>query len=102
MLGVIFALVGMALSSIFHTHIPDTIASILIGVLLGFFAFIMAFANGRLLINRSASVSDENEMKSFVESMPVVEKITVFCTEVLGQDQMKLTMEIDFNSEAIQ
>ena len=100
-LGVIFALVGMALSSVFHTHIPDAIASILIGVLLGFLAFIMAFANGRLLINRSASVPDENEMKSFVESMPVVDKITVFRTEVLGQDQMKLTMEIDFNSEAI-
>tara|TARA_Y100000310_G_C20504392_1_gene725677 strand:- start:124 stop:1005 length:882 start_codon:yes stop_codon:yes gene_type:complete len=100
-LGVIFALLGMALSSVFHTHIPDAIASIFIGVLLGFLAFIMAFTNGRLLINRSASASDENEIKLFVESMPVVDKITVFRTEVLGQDQMKLTMEIDFNSEAI-
>lgn len=99
--GVLVALIGMAISYYFHTHIPDAIASILIGFLLGFLAFVMAFTNGRLLINRSISLSDEEEISKFIMGLIYVDKITSLKTEILGSDQAKLSLEIDFNSSSI-
>jgi len=100
-IGVLLALAGMAISYYFHTHIPDAIASILIGLLLGFLAFVMAFTNGRLLINRSISLSDEEEIREFVRELAYVDKITSLKTEILAPDQVKLSLEIDFNSSPI-
>ncbi len=65
-IGVFLALLGMALSHYFHTQIPDAIASILIGVLLGFLAVIMAYTNGRLLINRSLALTHEDDIRKFI------------------------------------
>ena len=100
-IGVLLALTGMAMSYHFHTHIPDAIASILIGLLLGLLAVIMAFTNGRLLINRSISSSDEEEISKFVNGLTFVNRVTSLKTEILAPDQIKLSMEIDFNSSEI-
>ena len=100
-LGVLLALIGMAMSYYFHTHIPDAVASILIGILLGFLAFVMAFTNGRLLINRSVSLSEEQEIRDFISGLDPVDNITAFKTEILAPDQVKLSIEIDFNSQFI-
>ena len=54
-LGVFLALLGIAISNYLHSQIPDAIASILFGILLGMLTVIMAYLNGRLLINRSLS-----------------------------------------------
>ena len=99
--GVILALIGMALSAFFHSHIPDAVASIMIGILLGMLAFIMVFMNGRLLINRSVSMTDEKEIKDFIQSQAIVKNITALRTEILSPDQIELSIEIDFNSSAL-
>ena len=101
-LGVLLALIGMAMSYTFHTHIPDAIASILIGVLLGFLAVVIAYANGRLLINKSVGIGDEKEIREFILQLASVNDITVFKTEILAPDQVKLSIEIDFNSQFIE
>ena len=95
-IGVFLALLGMALSNHFHSQIPDSIASILIGILLAILAVIMAYTNGRLLINRSLSLSDENEVRAFILGLDTVDRITVLKTEIMAPDQVKLSMEIDF------
>ena len=100
-LGVLLALIGMAMSYYFHTHIPDAVASILIGILLGFLAFVIAFTNGRLLINRSVSLSEEQEIRDFISGLDPVDNITAFKTEILAPDQVKLSIEVDFNSQFI-
>ena len=100
-LGVILALVGMTMSYYFNTHIPDAIASILIGVLLGILSIIMAFMNGRLLINRSMSELEEQEIRDYILGLESVDNITVFKTEVLAPDQVKLSLDINFNSSSI-
>jgi len=101
-IGVFFALLGMALSHYFHTQIPDSIASILIGVLLGFLAVIMAYTNGRLLINRSLALTHEDEIRKFILALDTMDKITIFKTEILALDQVKLSLEIDFNTSLIE
>ena len=101
-IGVFLALLGMALSHYFHTQIPDAIASILIGVLLGFLAVIMAYTNGRLLINRSLALTHEDEIRKFILALETVDKITVLKTEIIAPDQVKLSLEIDFNVSFIE
>ena len=101
-LGVFLALLGMTVSNYSHSQIPDAIASILIGILLGMLAVIMAYMNGRLLINRSLSLSDEDEMRKFILELETVDKITVLTTEILAPDQVKLLLEIDFNVSIIE
>jgi len=101
-LGVFLALLGMSISNYAHSQIPDAIASILIGILLGMLAVIMAYMNGRLLINRSLSLSDEDEMRKFILALDTVDKITVLKTEIIAPDQVKLSLEIDFNASLIE
>ena len=101
-IGVFLALLGMALSHYFQTQIPDAIASILIGVLLGFLAVIMAYTNGRLLINRSLALTHEDEIRKFILALDTVDKITVLKTEIIAPDQVKLSLEIDFNASLIE
>ncbi|MDP6133628.1 MAG: hypothetical protein QF856_03430, partial [Candidatus Marinimicrobia bacterium] len=66
-----------------------------------FLAFVMAFTNGRLLINRSVSLSEEQEIRDFISGLDPVDNITAFKTEILAPDQVKLSIEIDFNSQFI-
>ena len=73
----------------------------MIGILLGMLAFIMVFMNGRLLINRSVSMTDEKEIKDFIQSQAIVKNITALRTEILSPDQIELSIEIDFNSSAL-
>ena len=101
-IGVFIALLGMTLSHYFHTQIPDAISSILIGVLLGFLAVIMAYTNGRLLINRSLALTHEDEIRKFILALETVDKITVLKTEIIAPDQVKLSLEIDFNASLIE
>jgi len=101
-IGVLLALIGMALSHYFHTQKPDAIASILIGVLLGTLAVIMAYTNGRLLINRSLALTHEDEIRKFILGLDAVDKITVIKTEIIAPDQVKLFLEIDFNASLIE
>ena len=96
--GVFLALAGMAISNYCHSQIPDAIASILIGILLGMLALIMAYMNGRLLINWSLSLSDEDEMQKFILELETVDKITVLKTEIIATGQVKLSLEIDLTS----
>ena len=101
-IGVFLALSGMAISNYLRSQIPDAIASILIGILLGVLAVIMAYMNGRLLINRSLSLSDEDEIRKFILALDTVDKITVLKTEIIAPDQVKLSLEIDFNASFIE
>ena len=49
-LGVVIALIGIWLSRVLQTNMPDAITSIIIGFLLGFLAFVLIRSNARLLI----------------------------------------------------
>jgi len=70
--------------------------------LLGFLAVIRAYTNGRLLINRSLALTHEDEIRKFILALDTMDKITIFKTEILAPDQVKLSLEIDFNTSLIE
>jgi zinc transporter 9 len=100
-LGVVLALIGVWLARVFGTTTPDAITSIIIGVLLGVMALILAYANGRLLIGAATHPADQKEIRAFVESLPYVERLASLKTEVMGPERIRLTMELEFHGERL-
>lgn len=97
LLGVIVALVGIGMSQYFESFIPDAIASIVIAILLGVMAVVLAFINGRLLIGRAVTVGKEQDILEFVRNFPSVERVAKVRTEIRGPKRMGLTMEVEFH-----
>jgi zinc transporter 9 len=95
--GVLLALAGLALSHVFHSEVPDSIASILIGCLLGLMAITLAMANGRILMGASAGVDIESELREYVETYPTVERVTALRTAVLSPGRLRLSLEVEFH-----
>lgn len=95
--GVTLALIGYIVSSATGSHLPDAIASIIIGCLLGAMAVILAVANGRILIGASAGTEREDEIREFVESYPSVERVVNLRTAVLAPARLRVSIEVEFH-----
>ena len=96
-LGVLVALTGIFISRRTGSPIPDAIASIVIGCLLGIMAAVLAIANGRILIGASAGKEREAEILDFVESYPTVERVVNLRTAVLSPGRLRLSIEVEFH-----
>ncbi len=94
-LGVLIALGGLGLSTILHSPIPDIVATLLIGILLGWVAFFLARANGRLLIGASVSKGQMDVIRAALLADEIVEKVSDLKTEILGQGRMRVKCEVD-------
>jgi solute carrier family 30 (zinc transporter), member 9 len=94
-LGVLIALVGIGLSHVLHSHYPDAIATLLIGLLLGWIAIYLAKVNGRLLIGASISKAQIKRIRDALEADDIVEKVVDLKTEILGQGRMRVKAEVD-------
>lgn len=95
--GVLVALVGIWLSHTTGSHVPDALASIVIGSLLGVMAVYLAGINGRLLINVALPAPEEAAILEFVLGLPDVEEIRNLKTTVLGPGQVALHLEVEFH-----
>lgn len=99
--GVITAITGLWLSRTLQNPIPDAVASVVIGCLLGAMAVILAIANGRILMGVSAGSDSENEIREFIEAYPSVERVVSLKTAVLAPGSLRLALEIEFHGGII-
>ena len=95
--GVIVGLSGILLSRKFQSPVPDAVASILIGFLLGGMAVVLAIANGRILMGASAGSDWDTEIREFVESFPSVERVVSLKTSVLAPGRFRASIEVEFH-----
>ncbi len=95
--GVITASIGLFLSNLFQSPIPDAVCSIIIGFLLGCMAVILAVANGRILMGISATVDEQEEIQEFLEAYPTVERVVSLKTAVMAPGSLRLAVEIEFH-----
>ena len=99
--GVVIASIGIGLSSYLNSHVPDGIASIIIGLLIGVMAVILTLANSRLLIDASIPQSDEEEIKEFINSHQTIKNLVSMKTEILSPNRVRLSAEVAFNEDEI-
>lgn len=100
-LGVVIAMAGILLSYYLKSGYPDAIASILIGVLLGIMALLLAFSNGRLLIGRAVDESIEDDIRELLESLPSIERVESLKTRVIGPGSVRLSLELELHGSAL-
>ncbi|HVK61575.1 MAG TPA: cation diffusion facilitator family transporter [Bdellovibrionales bacterium] len=96
-LGVTTAFIGIFLSRHLNTPIPDAIASIIIGCLLGVMAVMLAVANGRILMGVAASADEEEAIREFLENYPTVERVVSLKTAVMAPGSLRVAVEIEFH-----
>ncbi|MGI8328800.1 cation diffusion facilitator family transporter [Actinomadura scrupuli] len=94
LLGLIIALVGVALAVITGDGVWDGIGSMTIGVLLGVVAIILAIETKSLLIGEAADPEVERSIRAALESVDEVDHVIDLRTQHLGPDDLLIAAKI--------
>jgi len=100
MLGLVFALVGIALSFWTGSAIFDGIAAICIGILMGFLAYFLAATNRKYLLNHSDDEVNEVAAKLW-QADDQVQHVHRVNSIVLSPEETLLMAEVELREETI-
>jgi cation diffusion facilitator family transporter len=96
MLGLVIALVGIALAEGLGIPELDGVASILIGVLLALIAALLAYETKALLIGEAADPAVVAGVRRIVASERAVERVNELLTMHMGPSDVLLNISLDF------
>jgi cation diffusion facilitator family transporter len=94
--GLVVALTGIGLVALTDNPIFDGLASVVIGVILGGVAVILARETKALLIGEAASRSERAAIRGRLLSMPEVETVGSVLTMQMGPNDVLVNVEVDF------
>jgi cation diffusion facilitator family transporter len=97
MLGLLFAVVGLAVAQATGNDFWDGVASIAIGLLLGCVAFVLATETKQLLVGEAAGRRDRAALRMSVLSLPEVESVGRLLTMHMGPDEILVNLEVDLS-----
>lgn len=97
MLGLVIALAGLYLTDITGNSTYDSIASILIGILLAAVAIWLAYETKSLLIGESASPDVQKGIRDIVNQHQAVENINEVLTMHMGPEYILVNISVQFN-----
>jgi divalent metal cation (Fe/Co/Zn/Cd) transporter len=95
MLGLAFAVVGLAIAQATGNDSWDGVASIAIGILLGVVAFVLATETKQLLVGEAAGRRDRASLRMSVLSLPEVESVGRLLTMHMGPNEILVNLEVD-------
>jgi cation diffusion facilitator family transporter len=98
-IGIFFALAGVALHQVTNSAVPDAAASIAIGLLLVVVAVRLASRERELLTNQSASPRVVADVLGTLESAPEVESVPRLEVMVIGPRAALVTAEVRLHDE---
>ena len=96
MLGLVVAFAGIALSQLTGILIFDSIASIIIGLILVGTSIWLAYETKGLLIGESANTVVIREIRSILNEQPSIEHINEVLTMHMGPDFILANISVDF------
>jgi cation diffusion facilitator family transporter len=98
LLGLVIALAGVSLSTIFDDPRFDATGSIAIGALLGVIAIVLAVEMKSLLIGESAAKEVRGAIRDTIEASPTVRKLIHLRTLHLGPDELLVAVKVEFDA----
>jgi cation diffusion facilitator family transporter len=98
LVGLVFALGGVAVAEITGNARFDAVGSIAIGVLLAFIAVTLVVEMKSLLIGESATSAQRTLIAHAIESHPRTSKLIHMRTEHLGPEELLVGAKIDFGT----
>lgn len=100
LLGLVFAILGVALTTITDEPAWDALGSIAIGLLLGVIAVTLAVEMKSLLIGESASPETEARIRAAIEAGDDVEQLIHLRTEHLGPEDLLVAAKVDLGNRS--
>lgn len=97
MAGILVAAVGLALSQLTRNPVFDGSASIIIGLILGFTAWVLARESKQLLIGESADRSTIEGLRAIVSERPGITSVGDVLTVHSSPDQITAMVSVDFD-----
>ena len=101
LIGLAFALVGVALATITGQGEFDAIGSIAIGLLLGAIATVLAIETKSLLIGEAATPDEQQAIRDVIEASPEVVRIIHLRTQHLGPDDLVVAAKLEFAATSV-
>lgn len=98
-LGLVVAMIGIAISQLTGNYIFDGIASVGIGIILAFVAALLAYETKGLLIGESASDEVVDGIREMVVGFTGVERVNEVLTMHMGPDYILVNLSVEFNDE---
>ncbi|MEX2253857.1 MAG: cation diffusion facilitator family transporter [Acidimicrobiia bacterium] len=102
LIGLTFALLGVALTVITGNEVFDALGSCAIGLLLAAIAVVLAIEMKSLLIGESASPEEQQKIADSIESDPSVDRLIHLRTQHLGPEELLVAAKIDFDVPTIE
>lgn len=96
LVGLVFALGGIAVAEITGNARFDAVGSIAIGVLLAFIAVVLVVEMKSLLIGESATQPQRDAITAAIESHPLTAKLIHMRTQHLGPEELLVGAKIEF------
>jgi divalent metal cation (Fe/Co/Zn/Cd) transporter len=93
-LGIMVAAAGLVLAEVTGNPEWDGIASLVIGVMLGLVAWILAIETKGLLLGESASRAARSAIRTAALSIPEVESVERLLTMHLGPEEILVNMDV--------
>ncbi|MBP2339788.1 cation diffusion facilitator family transporter [Saccharothrix coeruleofusca] len=97
LLGLLLAFAGISLHHLTGSSLWDGLASIAIGVLLAFVAYVLATTNRNLLIGRQADPVLVRAVWAYLREVPEVDQVVDLLTMAVGTDRVLLCARLDFD-----
>jgi cation diffusion facilitator family transporter len=99
LLGLIIAFCGISIGQLLNNPYADGVASVLIGVVLGVIAFLLAYESKGLLIGEGVDKETLRRLRILVEADEAVEHVSRMLTMHFGPHQVLLTLEVTFRDK---
>jgi len=96
--GLVFAASGIFLGHRFHSHYPDAIASILIGLTLAAVAAFLGYQSRGLLLGESTDPEVLRRIHELVQNQMSVQRVRRPLTMHFGPENVFLAMEVQFQA----
>lgn len=100
-LGVIVAALGIVLAKVTGSHVPDALASIIIGLMLGAVAIWLGLKNRQLILGQSVATPVEEAVVEFLDGQPTVARVEDFRTRVMGAEAFRVKADIQFDGRPL-
>jgi cation diffusion facilitator family transporter len=97
--GIIAAALGLLLAQLTHNPFYDGAASVLIGIILGFTAALLAYESKALLIGEAADPNIVAALHRLVESRPEVSSVGEVLTIHGAPDRVTAMLSVDFEDQ---
>ena len=97
--GLLVAFIGVFLGQQFHTHYPDVIASIVIGLILAVVSIYLVYESKSLLIGESADSDLVTHVHELVQNYPAVAKARRPLTMQLSPEEIFLALDVQFKPD---